>query len=59
VTLPEFEPLFAESEPTANVQVGAALQFQPDVLALELKVVLSGTVSVSTTPVAPWLPTLL
>src|ERR1041385_3166096 len=43
-----------------SVQVEPALlfgvQLQPAVLAPALKVVFAGTVSVSTTPVAPWLP---
>jgi hypothetical protein len=34
------------------------VQTQPAVLAPALKVVLAGTVSVMTTPVALWLPTL-
>ena len=46
----------------ASVQVEPALLFgahtQPAVLAPALKVVFAGTVSVSTTPVAPRLPAL-
>src|SRR5438105_3321911 len=55
-------PLPAATAPTARVQVEPAFPFgvqdQPAVLAAALKVVLVGTVSVSTTPVAPRLPTL-
>ena len=50
----------AASAPSARVQLLPALllgvQAQPAVLAPALNVVLAGTVSVSTTPVAPWPP---
>src|SRR5215213_2145189 len=50
-------PLPAARLPTARVQVEPALPFgeqdQPAVLAPALKVLLAGTVSVSTTPEAP------
>src|SRR5215213_4708285 len=55
-------PPAAATEPTASVQVEPALLFgaqtQPPVLAPALNVVFAGTVSVSTTPVAPRLPVL-
>src|SRR6185295_2754339 len=54
-------PLMPARAPTASVQVETALLLgthaQPAVLAPALKVLLAGTVSVRTTPVAP--PTLL
>src|SRR5215208_1292649 len=55
-------PLPAAMAPTARVQVEPALlsgeQTQPAVLAPALNVLFAGTVSVSTTPVAPRLPVL-
>ena len=52
----------AATAPMASVQVEPALLFgaqtQPAVLAPALNVVFAGTVSVSTTPVAPRLPAL-
>src|SRR4051812_8720889 len=47
----------ATTVPTAKVQVPVA-QVQPAVDAAVSKVVLAGTVSVSTTPVAAWSPAL-
>src|SRR5262245_58470877 len=53
-------PPLAATEPMASVQVEPALLFgvqdHPAVLAPALKVVLAGTVSVITTPVAPAVP---